>query len=323
MQEINILDLNRTGIKPLNKLETFMLIEGTKHYYISSEGRLANDIKGKFYIHNETLASKTNKVHWKIYYEDESGVEYKRDVYADNLVAQTFLEPVKGKNKVYHIDGDNSNSKYNNLIYVSDREFYNLRNGKISVDDLGREQKYIPFLNNNRMKARRLWNDMHSRCYNEKLHKRFPEYIGCTICDYWLEDKERFYKWVEENYYMIGNEQMDLDKDILCKGNKVYSPETCVFVPHTINTLFLNGKKNRGDLPLGVHFDKSKGKYRAEMSFMGEPIKLGWFDSAESAFARYKEYKEDFIQDLAEQYKDILPYKVYEAMMNWKIEIDD
>lgn len=82
-------------------------------------------------------------------------------------------------------------------------------------------------------------------------------------------------------------------------------------------------RKNRGNLPLGVHFDKSKSKYRAEMSFVGKPIKLGWFDTAEAAFARYKEYKEDFIQDLAEQYKDILPNKVYDAMMNWKIEIDD
>ena len=126
MQEINILDLKRTGIKPLNKLETFMLIDGTKHYYISSEGRLVNNIKGKFYVHNETLAKSTNRVHWKVFYEDESGVEYKRDVYADNLVAQTFLEPVNGKNKVYHIDGDSSNSKYNNLIYVSDREDYGM-----------------------------------------------------------------------------------------------------------------------------------------------------------------------------------------------------
>ena len=97
MKEINTLDLKRTGIKPLNKLETFMLIEGTKHYYISSKGRLANDIKGKFYIHNETLSKGTNRVHWKVFYEDESGVEYKKDVNADNLVAQTFLEPVKGK----------------------------------------------------------------------------------------------------------------------------------------------------------------------------------------------------------------------------------
>ena len=79
---------------------------------------------------------------------------------------------------------------------------------------------------------------------------------------------------------------LDLDKDILFKGNKVYSPETCCFVPHAVNTLFLNGKKNRGDFPLGVHFDKSKGKYRAEMSFMGRQIKLGTFDTAESAFVR-------------------------------------
>lgn len=140
MQEINILDLKRTGIKPLNKLETFMLIERTKHYYISFEGRLPNNIKDKFYVHNETLAKSTNRVHWKVFYEDESGVKYKRDVYADNLVAQTFLEPVKGKNKVYHIDGDSSNSKYNNLIYVFDREFYNLRNKKINIEDLGRDR---------------------------------------------------------------------------------------------------------------------------------------------------------------------------------------
>ena len=59
------------------------------------------------------------------------------------------------------------------------------------------------------------------------------------------------------------------------------------------------------------------------MSFMGRQIKLGTFDTAESAFARYKKYKEDFIRDLAEQYKDEILYKVYEAMMDWKIEIDD
>ena len=323
MQEINILDLKRTGIKPLNKLETFMLIEGTKHYYISSEGRLANNIKGKFYVHNETLAKSTNRVHWKVFYEDESDVEYKRDVYADNLVAQTFLEPVKGKNKVYHIDGDSSNSKYNNLIYVSDSEMHSLKNGKISVEDLGREQKYIPFLNNNLMKAKRLWNDMQTRCYNIKLHNRLPEYKGCTICDYWLEDKERFYKWVEENYYMTGDEQMDLDKDILFKGNKVYSPETCVFVPHTINTLLLNCKRKRGKYPLGVSYEKSKNKYRASLNVDGKNVKLGYYNTPEEAFLEYKRHKEALIIVMADRYKSKIPDKVYEAMMNWKIEMDD
>lgn len=59
------------------------------------------------------------------------------------------------------------------------------------------------------------------------------------------------------------------------------------------------------------------------MSFMGRQIKLGCFDSAENAFAMYKEYKEDFIKNMAKQYKDVIPDKVYEAMMNWKIEIND
>lgn len=76
-------------------------------------------------------------------------------------------------------------------------------------------------------------------------------------------------------------------------------------------------------MPLGVYFDKSKGKYHAEMSFMNEPIKLGTFDTVESAFAKYKEYKEDFIKKIARQNRKRIPYKVYEAMMGWKIEIDD
>lgn len=104
---------------------------------------------------------------------------------------------------------------------------------------------------------------------------------------------------------------------------KVTLTKGAAFVHHAINTLFVNGKKNRGDLSLGVFYDQEKNKYRVDMSFMGETIKLGTFDSAEDAFARYKECKEDFIKDIAEQYKDEIPDKVYQAMLNWEIEIDD
>lgn len=321
MQEIQILDLKQAGITPLNQLETFIQIEGAKHYYISSEGRLANDIRGKFYIHNETLSKSANRVHWKVFYEWGDGTECQRDVYADNLVAQAFLEPVTGRKRVYHLDGDSSNSKYNNLVYVSDKEFYDLRNKKVSVEDLKIDQKYVPFLNGSRMKAKRLWNDMYSRCYNEKLHKRFPEYAGCRICDCWLEDKERFYKWVEENYYTVGSEQMDLDKDILCKGNKVYGPETCVFVPHTINTLLLNCRRKRGKYPIGVSYDK--GKYRAALNIDGNAVKLGVYSTPEEAFGEYKRHKEALILVVADRYKGKIPDAVYRAMTNWKIEIND
>lgn len=78
-----------------------------------------------------------------------------------------------------------------------------------------------------------------------------------------------------------------------------------------------------GDFPIGVYCEKDKKRFRAAMSFMGKQIKLGSFETAESAFERYKEYKEDFIKDMAEQFKDEIPDKVYRAMMNWKIEIDD
>lgn len=321
MNEMKVLEIRKTNIEPLNQLETFVLVEGTKHYYISSEGRLVNDSKGKMYLHRNTISKKVGKVHWKLYFEDKNGASYQKDLYADYLVATTFLEKVPGKDRIYHIDGNNANSKYNNLMYVSDEEMRGLKNGEITIADLNRVQKYIPFLNSNIMKARRLWNDMNTRCYNEKLHKRFPEYKDCKICDYWLKDKNRFFKWVEENYYMVGSEQMDLDKDILCKGNKTYSPETCIFVPHSINTLLLNCRRKRGKYPIGVSFHK--GKYRAALNIDNAKVKLGIFDTPEEAFLEYKRHKEALIIVTADKYKNKIPSKLYKAMMNWKIEIDD
>ena len=116
---------------------------------------------------------------------------------------------------------------------------------------------------------------------------------------------------------------MDLDKDILFKGNKIYSPETCCIVPHSINTLILNCAKNRGELPVGVWYDDEKGKFRSGLSYCGQMIKLGTFNTTEEAFKRYKVYKEDLIRDIAEQYKGEIPYKVYEAMKNWEVDIED
>ena len=270
--DINILDLKKTGIEPLNQLETFMLVEGTKHYYISSECRLANNIKGDFYVHSDTFTSRSNKVHWKIYYENDENIKTIKDVKAEFLVAEAFLEKIPGKDLIYHIDDDDSNSKYNNLIYVSVAELKALKSKRKTVDDLNRIQEYVPFMNVNIMKARRLWNDMNTCCYNRKLHRRSPRYIGCTICEEWREDKTRFYKWVEENYYSIGDEQMDLDKDILFKGNTVYGPDTCVFVPHCINTLVLNNTAKRGDYPVGVY--KKGKKYISSLNVGGNNISI-------------------------------------------------
>ena len=97
------------------------------------------------------------------------------------------------------------------------------------------------------------WHDMINRCYNAKFHLRQPQYKGCTVCEEWL-NYSNFKVWYDQN--RIQGMSLDLDKDILFKGNKVYSPETCCFVPHKINTLFLNSKKSGAICLLGYHIVK-------------------------------------------------------------------
>ena len=182
------------------------------------------------------------------------------------------------------------------------------------IDYLGEVEK---------VKKARLWNDMNTRCYNDKLHERFTSYIGCEVCPEWKNDKNEFYQWVEENYYTVGDEQMDLDKDILVKGNKIYSPDTCVFVPHSINTLFVNCKKNRGELPIGVYYDKDRKKYRASFSINGNVIRLSRCDTPEEAFEEYKRHKKAAIIAMADRYKGSIPEHLYNAMIAWEIEETD
>ena len=246
----SILDTRRTGVKLLNQLETFVQLDENEHYWISSEGRLLNNTKGNYRIHKQ---NGKHEDHYKIPIKDGDEIYCYQDIRVKNLVAKYFLIPEPGKNYIYNIDKNKLNNRYDNLIYVDKKEQYALSNGDMAISDLGRVQEYIPFLNVNSMKARRLYQDMKNRCYNAKLHERYPQYIGCSVCDEWLDDKENFYQWVEDNFYTIGNEQIDLDKDILVKGNKDYSPETCVFVPHPINTMILSNQGKRGKYPLGVN----------------------------------------------------------------------
>ena len=164
------------------------------------------------------------------------------------------------------------------------------------------------------------WHDMIHRCYNAKFHERQSQYKECSVCEEWL-NYSNFKVWYDKNKY--GEAQLDLDKDILFKNNKIYDPAHVVLVPHEINTLFIAGDKRRDDLPIGVHFDNSKNKYRACLNMDGKSKKLGVFDNSEDAFKKYKEYKKDLIQDMAEQYKGKIPDKAYQAMLNWKVEITD
>lgn len=165
------------------------------------------------------------------------------------------------------------------------------------------------------------WRNMNERCYDPKFHEKFPTYENCKVCKEWNNYQE-FAKWDDENYYEVGNEQMMLDKDILCKGNKIYSPNTCIYVPQFINSLFTKSNKSRGELPIGV--TKNGNRFVAQLNKgTGKPIYLGIYSTPKEAFQAYKIAKEKYIKEVAEEYKDKIPYRLYEALMNYKVEIDD
>ena len=175
-------------------------------------------------------------------------------------------------------------------------------------------------------KSYSVWLSMLRRCYSDEFQKTHPTYKGCCVCEEWL-NYSNFKEWFDNNYYEIDGEQMALDKDILVKGNKTYSPNTCVFVTQNINTLFIKHNKARGKYPIGVSFCKDANKYKVlcHIFHNGKTQQkyLGLYNTVEDAFKVYKQFKENYIKQVAEEYKDKIPDKLYKAMYNYKVEITD
>ena len=103
------------------------------------------------------------------------------------------------------------------------------------------------------------WRAMLRRCYSSLCHKRQPTYIGCSVCPEWRYFS-KFRLWMENQKW----EGLELDKDLLVKGNQVYSPDTCCFIPKGINCIFCSGRKKKNNLPGGVRLI-SNGKYKVEI----------------------------------------------------------
>ena len=190
-----------------------------------------------------------------------------------------------------------------------------LGEGKYKTRENGKVHKYY-----------KIWHGMLTRCYDPKFHEKRPTYDGCKVEDYLL-NFQHMCEWLENNYYEIPGEQMCLDKDILCKGNKIYSRETCIFVPKRINNLFVKSDNRRGDNPIGVS-DLPSGNYRVNCSNgYGKLIPLGTYSTKEEAFQAYKEYKEKVIKEVIDSYEGKIPEPFYsrlkEAMYNYEVEIDD
>ena len=191
------------------------------------------------------------------------------------------------------------------------------------------EGQYNKTINRKQTQHYIVWHGMMQRCYDKEFHKTNQSYVDCLVCEEW-HNFQNFAKWFDDNYYEVNNEIMCLDKDILYKGNKIYSPETCIFVPRRINQLFVKGaKERRNNLPIGVKFHKGMNKLIVSCSIFENNQKilkhLGYFDinQEEQAFYCYKNFKETYIKKVANQYKNSIPDELYQAMCEYEVSIND
>ena len=214
--------------------------------------------------------------------------------------------------------------------------YQNFKKGKISCPYERRtcyrgyigEGKYKVMENGKKTKCYKTWKNMLQRCYDPKYHEKHLTYINCVVCDEWL-NHQNFGNWYEENYYEIEEQKMCLDKDILHKGNKIYSPDNCVFVPENINKLFIKGDKLRGEYPIGVTYNKATKKFQSQCKIhdykenKSKSVFLGYYETTQEAFQAYKEFKEQYIKQVADYYKDLIPQRLYNAIYDYKVDIDD
>lgn len=173
------------------------------------------------------------------------------------------------------------------------------------------------------------WVGMKGRCTSGSRSQRlFPNYVGCTYNPEWVSF-DNYMDWATKQ---VGFDCFDdkgkayhLDKDLLFKGNKHYSPETCVFVPAALNTFLGSNAAKRGEYPIGVYFNQEKQKYKAEirLHFDRKTRHLGYFQSIPEAFLAYKSAKEVLAKELALHYADKVDKRVIQVLNNFTVEIGD
>ncbi len=325
-----------------NTFEVFVRVDGTENYWISNYGRCVNNLnrkdKNTFYKHKE------GKCHYTVFEIERYAVKnkkgkptgeiaenrYKRDTTPEDLVVDAFLVKYKGRFKVWHKDGDESNNWYKNLMTVTPDDYKNLKAGKITWQELNLEQEYIEYENKASLHAYKVYDGILARCKSteatDSIHKCYNK---SSMWQGWLDDPKSFVKWYLEHYYECGDEQMDVDKDLFGDGSGMYHPDFCCILPKGLNTMLANAKKHYKEdetpdhvLPLGVSYNGKTGKYTSSIQFTGaeKPIPLSEWDTAEEAFEEYRALKKADILVVAAKYKNSIPDYTYDRLLKVKVK---
>ena len=162
------------------------------------------------------------------------------------------------------------------------------------------------------------WRKIFERCYDKNFLNKNTSYLGCSVHPDW-HNFQNFAEWYCKNNI----KGWQIDKDILFKGNKIYGQDTCCFVPMQINNLFTKSNSIRGKYYIGVSYIEKTNKYYSSIKINSKKIDLGRYDSNEEAYEVYKKNKEAHIKVKANEFKPLLKKEVYNALIEYKVEITD
>lgn len=164
-----------------------------------------------------------------------------------------------------------------------------------------------------------LWYSIIRRAYSDVYHKGKPTYKDVEVCDRW----KRFSNFAEDIvklpfYEKCITDEYELDKDILGGDLKIYSPETCCFVPRKINAFFSVKTQKGSDLPTGVSFNNRLKKYVACANISGVRSQhIGVFTSVDEALSAYINVKSKYLIEVANDFKGKIEDRVYDKLINY------
>lgn len=257
-------------------------------------------------------------------------MKYLNDISYKDCVGKVCKSLNSGDFKIVkHNNATNVEIQFLNTGFETFTTFGNIRNGSVkdpyspSVHGVGiLGTKYPSRVDGVLTKEYELWSNMLKRCYSDSAKKKQPTYIGCEVSDK-FKSYEYFYEWCHSQIGFT-NKGWQLDKDLLIKGNKIYSESTCVFIPREINQTLTKRTTSRGEYLIGVYWSKRDKAFVAMVcKNKGKQEYLGLFKTEIEAFNAYKHAKESFVKEQAEKWKGKIDNRAYKALMDYEVDITD
>ena len=210
-------------------------------------------------------------------------MKYLNEVSYKDCVGKIFKSLNSGAFKILKYNNSkNVEIQFLKTEYETAATLGNIRNGNVkdtylpSVYGIGVfGAKYPSRVNGVKTKEYKLWHSMLVRCYSDTIKKKHLTYEGCEVSDN-FKSYEYFYEWCNEQIG-FGNKDWHLDKDLLVKGNKIYSEDSCVFIPQEVNTLLTKRTNSRGEYSIGVSWSKTSKAFVATVAKTKERLSIWGF----------------------------------------------